>query len=107
MFPIRMKSTGIEPAIYIQSTQTCSRARIPHLQGVVIRGRDDVVSRRADRTPSHLTPMPTKRANQRRVRQVRQRVPACQVWARDFLLECLAQVREIFQISESVIEDRS
>src|SRR5260221_694636 len=51
--------------------------------------------------------MPAQRANQRRVRQVRQRVPACQVWARSIPLECLAQFREFFYMYESAVEDGS
>src|SRR5436309_15556715 len=51
--------------------------------------------------------MPTQRANQGRVWQVWQRVPAGQVWARDVRLEGLAQVREFLQVHEAAREDGS
>ena len=66
-----------------------------------------IVSCWTDRTPIHLIRMPTQRANQCRVWQVWQQVPACQVWSRNVLLECLAQVREFLQMHESAIEDSS
>ena len=62
MLPIRMNSTGIEPTIHIQGTQTCSRVCIPHLERLVIGGRHDEVSRWTDRTASHFIRMPDKRA---------------------------------------------
>src|SRR5258708_19076639 len=35
MLPVRMKSTGTEPTIHIQGTQTCSRTGIPHLERLI------------------------------------------------------------------------
>src|SRR6266480_6764544 len=82
-------------------------ARIPHLERPVPRGRHDKASRRTERTPPHITRMPAQRADQCWVWQVWQQVPAGQVWSRNVLLECLAKARELFQISESTIDDRS
>src|SRR5260370_1223779 len=90
-----------------QRVPLLSSARIPHLERVVMRGRYDGVSRWADRTPIHPIRVPAQRANQCRVWQVWQRVPACQVWARNVLLECLAQVREFLQMREPAVEDSS
>src|SRR5690349_7880352 len=61
MFPVRMKSTGVEIIIYKQCAKTSSRACIPHLQLPVIGGRHNEISQWTDRTPTHLTRMPTKR----------------------------------------------
>src|SRR5436309_15223150 len=51
--------------------------------------------------------MPAQGANQGRVWQVWQQVPACQVWARNVRFECLAQVREFLQVHEAAREDGS
>src|SRR5437660_1352870 len=84
-----------------------ARSYPPHLERFVTRSRHDIVSCRANRTPSHRTRMSTQRANQCRVWQVLQQVPACQVWARNVRLECLAQVREFWQVHEAAREDSS
>src|SRR5438093_154844 len=84
-----------------------SRTGIPHFERLITRARHDDVSCRADRTSPHIACMPAQRANQCRVWQVWQRVPACQVWSRNVLLEGLAQVREIFQVHEPAQEDGS
>src|SRR5579864_4958096 len=83
------------------------RAGIPYLERGVIRSRHDEVSRWAKGAPTHITAMPTQCANQGRVWQVWQLVPACQVWSGNVPLECLAQVREFLQVHEATIEDRS
>ncbi len=49
--------------------------------------------------------MSAQRTNQCRVWQIWQRVPACQVWSRNVLLEGLAQVGEFFHIREAAVED--
>jgi hypothetical protein len=72
----------------VQGAPLLPRTRIPQLERLIRRGRHDGVSRWIKRTSPRITFMPTQRSNQCRVWQ---QVPACQVWARNVLLECLIQ----------------
>lgn len=91
----------------VQRASFLSRARIPYHKRVVPRSRDDEVSRWTDRTSTRFIRMPAQRTNERLVRQVGQRMPACQIWTRYVWFKCLAQVREFLQMLKTAQKDWS